>query len=72
MIPGIETVDLQVAVERAFRAGDEAGAETLYRRLLPAIAFMMQGLPTFLLYGKFIAAERLGLEPCRSAAMNLP
>lgn len=64
MIPGIETVDLQVAIERALRAGDEAEAEALYRRLLPAVAFMMQGLPTFLLYGKRIAAERLGIEPC--------
>ena len=52
MIPGTETVDLQVAIERAMRAGDESLAEELYRRLLPAIAFMMQGLNTFLLYGK--------------------
>ena len=59
MIPGTETVDLQVAIERAMRAGDESLAEELYRRLLPAIAFMMQGLNTFLLYGKLIAAARL-------------
>jgi len=63
MIPGTETVDLQVAIERAMRAGDESLAEELYRRLLPAIAFMMQGLNTFLLYGKLIAAARLGLAP---------
>ncbi|HVY50148.1 MAG TPA: dihydrodipicolinate synthase family protein [Devosia sp.] len=63
MIPGTETIDLQVSIERAMRAGDEGLAERLYRKLLPAIAFAMQGLGTFLLYGKLIAAERLGIAP---------
>ena len=63
MIPGIETIDLQVAVEKAMRRGDEAEAEAHYRRLLPAIAFAMQGLAHFILYGKLIAAHRLGLPP---------
>ena len=63
MIPGIDTVDLQVAVERAMRLGDEAGAEALYRRLLPTVAFIMQGVAHFVLYGKIIAALRLGLPP---------
>ncbi|MEP7239418.1 MAG: dihydrodipicolinate synthase family protein [Devosia sp.] len=66
MIPGTETIDLQVGIERAMRSGDEAHAEQLYRRLLPAIVFMMQGLGTFLLYGKLIAAERLGLVPSQN------
>jgi len=63
MIPGIETVDLQVAVARAMASGDEAEAEALYRRLLPAVAFMMQGIAHFVTYGKLIAARRLGLAP---------
>ena len=63
MIPGTETIDLQVGIERAMRAGDEALAAELYGRLLPAIAYVMQGLNTFLLYGKLIAAERLGIAP---------
>lgn len=63
MIPGTETLDLQIGIERAMRAGDEGRAEELYRKLLPAIAFVMQGLSTFLLYGKLIAAERLGIAP---------
>lgn len=63
MIPGTETMDLQIAAERAFRAGDEAQAEALYSRVLPAVAFIMQGLSTFVLYGKLIAALRLGLAP---------
>jgi 2-keto-3-deoxy-L-arabinonate dehydratase len=63
MIPGTETIDLQVRIERAMRAGDESLAEELYRKLLPAIAFIMQGLNTFLLYGKLIAAERMDIAP---------
>lgn len=63
MIPGVETIDLQVAIERAMRAGDEAAAEAHYAKLLPAIAFAMQGLGPFLLYGKLIAAMRLDLAP---------
>lgn len=63
MIPGTETIDFQVGIERAMRAGNESLAEELYRKLLPVVAFMMQGLSTFLLYGKLIAAERLGIEP---------
>jgi 4-hydroxy-tetrahydrodipicolinate synthase len=63
MIPGTETIDVQVDIERAMRAGNEELAETLYRKLLPVIAFAMQGLGTFVLYGKLIAAERLGIAP---------
>ena len=64
MIPGIETIDLQAAIGQAMVAGDEARAEALYRRVLPAVTFVMQGLPHLLLYGKLIAAHRLGLAPC--------
>jgi len=63
MIPGTETVDIQVGIERAIRAGNETLAGELYRKLLPVIAFAMQGLSTFLLYGKLVAAERLDLKP---------
>ncbi len=63
MIPGIETVDRQVAVERAMRAGDEARAEKVYAEILPTIAFVMQGLGPLLTYGKHIAALRLGIAP---------
>ena len=63
MIPGTETIDLQVGIERAMRSGNETLAADLYRKVLPVIAFAMQGLGTFLLYGKLIAAERLGIAP---------
>ena len=63
MIPGLETIDLQVAIEQAMRAGDEAAAEALYGRLLPTVAFIMQGIAHLNLYGKLIAALRLGIAP---------
>lgn len=63
MIPGVETVDLQVAVARAMKHGDEERAEALYRRLLPTLTFIMQGIAHFVLYGKLIAALRLGIDP---------
>jgi 4-hydroxy-tetrahydrodipicolinate synthase len=63
MIPGLETIDLQVAIERAMRAGDEPAAEALYRRLLPTVCFIMQGIAHLNLYGKLIAALRLGIAP---------
>ena len=63
MIPGIETIDRQVAIQRAMKAGDEAVAEDLYRDILPALVFAMQGIEHFVLYGKRLAALRLGIEP---------
>jgi len=63
MIPGIETLDRQVAVERAMRAGDEVRAEAVYAEILPTITFIMQGIGSLLTYGKHIAALRLGIAP---------
>lgn len=68
MIPGIETVDLQVSIERAMRRGDETAGDALYRRVLPTICFIMQSLSHFVLYGKLIAAHRLGIPPSASRA----
>jgi 2-keto-3-deoxy-L-arabinonate dehydratase len=69
MIPGIETIDLQVGIEAAMRAGREGEAEALYRKVLPTLSFIMQGLAHFHVYGKLIAALRLGLPP---SATRLP
>jgi 2-keto-3-deoxy-L-arabinonate dehydratase len=66
MIPGIETIDRQVEVERAMRVGDMQKAGALYSSILPTLSFIMQGLPHFILYGKLIAALRLGLAPSHS------
>ncbi len=62
MIPGIETIDAQMAIARAIHAGDELVAERKYAELLPVLTFIMQGLSTFLTYGKLIAAWRLGID----------
>lgn len=61
MIPGMETIDRQVAIERLMRAADEAAAEALYRDILPALVFAMQGIEHLVLYGKQLAALRLGI-----------
>lgn len=61
MIPGIETVDWQVRCTELFRQGREAESEAAYARLLPAVAFIMQGIDHFVTYGKLLAARRLGL-----------
>jgi len=63
MIPGTETIDRQIAIEDAMRAGDEETAEQLYREILPALAFAMQGIEHFVLYAKRLAALRLGIAP---------
>jgi 2-keto-3-deoxy-L-arabinonate dehydratase len=63
MIPGIETIDFQVSIERAMRAGEIERAERAYRQILPALVFAMQGIEHFVLHGKLLAALRLGLEP---------
>ena len=63
MIPGIETIDRQAAITRAMRSGDEAAAEAMYRDILPALVFVMAGIEHFVLYGKALAALRLGIAP---------
>ena len=73
MIPGIETIDRQIAIQQAMKAGDEATAERLYREILPALVFAMQGIEHFVLYGKRLAALRLGIEPSgRRIPSNAP
>lgn len=68
MIPGVETIDAQVRIMAAMARGDEDAAEAEYRRILPALAFAMQTLATFTLYGKRIAARRLGIAPSEPRA----
>lgn len=63
MIPAPDCFDLQVQIFEAMRDGREAEAEALYRRILPAITFVMQSIPQLLCYGKRLVALRLGLKP---------
>jgi dihydrodipicolinate synthase/N-acetylneuraminate lyase len=61
MIPAPECADVQSRVFDLMASGDEAGAEAEYRRILPMIAFAMQGVAMFLCYGKRMTAWRMGL-----------
>jgi 2-keto-3-deoxy-L-arabinonate dehydratase len=63
MIPGTETIDRQAAIARAMQSGEEAAAEAMYREILPALVFAMAGVENFVLYGKVLAALRLGIAP---------
>jgi len=62
LIPAPDCFDHQVRCVEAFRAGRVDEAEALYRRILPAITFVMQSIPALLCYGKRLTALRLGLE----------
>lgn len=50
IIPGAKYIGLHVAIERAARAGNEAGANARYRRLLRHLSLAMLGLAQFMLY----------------------
>jgi 4-hydroxy-tetrahydrodipicolinate synthase len=62
LIVAPDTFDRQVAIQRAFVAGDEARAEALYAEVLPSIVFVMQSLDSLTCYGKRIAAWRMGFD----------
>jgi 4-hydroxy-tetrahydrodipicolinate synthase len=72
LVPGIDTIDLQCAIWRAHRDGDQDRVQHLYSRLAPVIVSIMQGIPHFLTYGKALAAARLGLEPDHPRAPYKP
>ena len=57
-----DCIDHAVRAYEAWRRGDEAGAETAYRRMLPAVVFTMQGLENLICYGKRLFGLRAGLD----------
>ncbi len=61
LIPAPECADIQASIYNSFIAGDQAAAERDYQRILPLIAFAMQGVAMFLCYGKRVTAWRMGL-----------
>jgi 4-hydroxy-tetrahydrodipicolinate synthase len=71
MIPAPECADVQARVFDLMAAGDEAAAEAEYRRILPMIAFAMQGVAMFLCYGKRMTAWRMGLPEIVERAPSL-
>ena len=71
MIPGFETSDVQARIFDLMGSDgkeDEERADALYADLLPLLVFLMQSLDTLMCYGKRLAARRLGLGACTTAA----
>lgn len=62
VIPGGESFDIFVKVYESMRAGDEAEAERHYRQGLPLIVFLEETIDHLVVYGKRVAAMRLGVE----------
>lgn len=62
MIPAPDCADLQIALFRAYEAGDMAAVERLYARALPYIVFAMQSLDVAIFYGKRMFARRAGID----------
>lgn len=71
IIPAPDCFEAQVAIWSAMARGDEATAERVYREILPAIAFAMQGIDHLICYGKRIVAGRLGLPEVFDRAPGL-
>lgn len=72
MIPAPECADVQARIFDLMAAGREAEAEEAYRRILPLIAFAMQGVAMFLCYGKRVTAWRMGLPDIVERPPSLP
>lgn len=71
IIPAADCLEAEVAIWGAMRRGDEAEAERIYREILPAIVFVMQGIDHLVCYGKRLVAARLGLGPVHDRAPGL-
>lgn len=61
LIPGFEAVDKTSDIYSSYTSGDTINADQKYQTLLPALCFMMQGIPHLLTYGKMLAATRMGI-----------
>lgn len=61
MILAPDTIDYALRAYNRYVAKDEAGAEAVYREVLPAIIFIMQSIETLLCYGKRIFGARAGI-----------
>jgi len=66
-----DNADHAAAVQAAFEAGDEAGAEARYASILPAIVTVMGSIETFVGYGKRLFALRCGRGAVRDRAPAL-
>ncbi len=64
IIPGGEAFDVLARVYDCLTSGDgdEKEGQRLYAELLPLLTFLMASMDTFLVYGKQVLGERLGLD----------
>lgn len=62
LIPAPELLDAMLSIRERMISGDEAGAEALYEKALPAISFIMQSLNSLHTYGKRALAMRIGMR----------
>ncbi len=62
MVVAPDVIDRAVQIYESFRNGDLAAADEGYRRILPAITFVMQSIETFICYGKRVFAARAGFD----------
>ncbi|CAN7185399.1 dihydrodipicolinate synthase family protein [Bosea sp. LjRoot9] len=61
MILAPDTIDYALRAYNRYIVKDEAGAEAVYREVLPAIIFIMQSIEALLCYGKRIFGARAGI-----------
>lgn len=64
IIPGGESFDVLARLFDHMAAGtreDVAKAERLYAKVLPLLIFLMESIDTFLVYGKRVLGDRLGI-----------
>ena len=62
VIPGGESFDLFVKIYESMRTGNEAEAERYYQQVLPLIVFLEESIDHLVVYGKRVAALRLGVD----------
>ena len=68
MIPGIETIDLQVAIERPCARATKPGRSALSPTCCPTLTFIMQGLSHLPALRQADRRPRLGIDPERRRA----
>jgi len=71
LIVAPDVVDHLAAIFEAMRVGAEVEAEACYRKILPAIVFVMQSLDTLIAYGKRLSAWRMGFDVAHDRAPAL-
>jgi len=62
IIPAPDVADIQVRMYQAFKNGDSATLDRLYRDTLPYVVFVMQSIHFALVYGKRLNARRMGID----------